>query len=340
MLSGQSTKFPRRVSILFHLVAIVPVLGFATYHGIWGSRWLALFLSLSLLVVCLSLYNEVRYRDSLFYRQAFVVLVSIAIAFSCYQLGLRGLIYVFPMSSVFFFTFPFALGIVSGVLFSFCCLLAASYVEPLILVLRFSVGITISMVFAGIFAFIVLKQKNKLEQLANRDELTGALNRRTLRPELDAARNICQRHQRPESLAIMDLDHFKQVNDLHGHLAGDEVLKEFSRLVTRRIRNSDKLFRFGGEEFILQLPQTDEQQAWELCEALRVLVEATTFSKNIHLTCSFGVAQLAESESVDAWLKGCDKALYQAKENGRNQVLKRSTGFQFLTEAPLGTDVP
>ncbi|OMH39507.1 GGDEF domain-containing protein [Motiliproteus sp. MSK22-1] len=328
MISGQSTNFPRRVSILFHLVAIAPVLGFTLYHGIWGSHWLSLFLGGSLLVVSLSLYNEFKHRDSLLYRQMFVVLVSFSIALSCYQLGLRGLIYVFPMSSVFFFTFPFVQGIVSGVIFSLCCLLAASYVEPLILVLRFSVGITISMVFAGIFAFIVLKQKNKLEQLANRDELTGALNRRTLRPELDAAKNMHQRHQQSESLAIMDLDHFKQVNDLHGHLVGDEVLKEFSQLVAGRIRNSDKLFRFGGEEFILQLPQTDEQQAWELCEALRALVEATSFSNNIRLTCSFGVAQLTADESVDSWLKGCDKALYQAKESGRNKVLKRSSGYR------------
>lgn len=125
------------------------------FHGFWGSQALSLFLLVALATVAMSLVQEVRFRDSLPYRQLFVLTCSAAIVYACYQVGLRGLIYTFPMASVFFFTFRLSHGIFTGTLFSTACLVAALNVEPSILVFRFAIGITICMIFAAIFAFIV-----------------------------------------------------------------------------------------------------------------------------------------------------------------------------------------
>lgn len=330
MTSIHSESFPRKVSILFHIVAMLPLAGFAVGHLFWGDLLLGLILLMALITVTLSLRQELRFRDSLLYRQWFVLVVSVAIVYACYSVGLRGLIYAFPMASVFFFTFRLSHGLITGIIFSISCLLAALNVEEPLLVVRFSVGITICMVFASIFAFIVGRQKAELERQAGLDELTGALNRRRLQETLDAALQLKQRHQTPASLILVDLDHFKSINDTHGHLVGDQVLIDFSRLVSGRIRSCDKLFRFGGEEFMILLPETTEQQASQLAESLRERIAQKTFGGSIHLTCSFGVAELQADETLEAWLQACDMALYQAKHRGRNRTVRR---FQVSSEA-------
>ncbi|WP_409524195.1 GGDEF domain-containing protein [Nitrincola sp. MINF-07-Sa-05] len=166
---------------------------------------------MALVTVTLSLRQELRFRDSLLYRQLFVLVVSLAIVYACYSVGLRGLIYTFPMASVFFFTFRLSHGVFTGVIFSVSCLLAALNVEEPLLVIRFSVGITICMVFASIFALIVGRQKADLERQAGIDELTGALNRRRLQETLDTALQLKHRHETPASLILVDLDHFKTI---------------------------------------------------------------------------------------------------------------------------------
>lgn len=302
---------------------MLPVGGFSAGHLLRGDPLLGLILAMAFVTVTLSLRQELRFRDSLLYRQWFVLVVSLAIVYSCYSVGLRGLIYTFPMASVFFFTFRLSHGVLTGVIFSVSCLLAALNVEEPLLVIRFSVGITICMVFASIFAFIVGRQKAELERQAGVDELTGALNRRRLQETLDTALQLKQRHETPASLILVDLDHFKTINDTHGHLTGDQVLIDFARLVSGRIRSCDKLFRFGGEEFMILLPETTEQQACQLAESLRERIEQSTFGGSIHLTCSFGVAELQADDTLEGWLQACDVALYAAKNRGRNRTVRR-----------------
>lgn len=133
-----------------------------------------------------------------------------------------------------------------------------------------------------------------------------------------------KRNHTPVSLLLIDLDHFKLVNDEHGHLVGDQVLVEFATLVQSRIRAYDLLFRFGGEEFLLVLPQTTRADALSLAESIRTLLESATLTHQIHLTCSIGVSEWQQpDESIESWLKSCDDALYSAKAAGRNRVAER-----------------
>lgn len=315
--------FPRKVSILFHLVAILPLSGFMLYHGVWGSITLSVFLGVALSTVGLSLLQVLRHKDSLPFRQMFVLTCSAAIVYACYQVGLRGLIYSFPMASVFFFTFTLRQGIITGTVFSIACLVAATNIEPTILVLRFAIGVTISMVFAAIFAFIVERQKFELAEQAATDTLTGALNRKRLAETLERATHLSARNEVPDTLLLLDLDHFKTVNDRKGQLAGDTVLVQFTQLVQQRIRASDQLFRFGGEEFLLLLPQTAQAEAFALAESLREKIASELSVDDMAVTCSIGVSQWRPGDTVESWLKSCDAVLYAAKDLGRNTTVAR-----------------
>jgi diguanylate cyclase (GGDEF)-like protein len=156
--------------------------------------------------------------------------------------------------------------------------------------------------------------------LAKRDPLTGAWSRAHLD---DAARQEIERHQRyghPVSLVMVDIDHFKQINDQFGHAMGDRVLQAFCRLMQDSIRASDVLGRWGGEEFVMILPNTDFASAKELAERGRALLAAQSFPEVGKVTASFGVTSLQSGESWERWLYRSDMLLYRAKAGGRNRV--------------------
>lgn len=122
---------------------------------------------------------------------------------------------------------------------------------------------------------------------------------------------------------LADIDHFKQINDANGHLVGDDVLQEFVQAIEARLRETDYLVRWGGEEFLIILPNTTRDGAAELAENLRHEVSQRTFSDaDIKLTASFGISQINSNDTIESWLQRADKALYQAKNEGRNQVKK------------------
>jgi two-component system cell cycle response regulator len=162
--------------------------------------------------------------------------------------------------------------------------------------------------------------------MALTDGLTGLYNRHYLNTHL--ANMVKQAQQSGKNLAvmIMDMDHFKQVNDTHGHDAGDMVLKQLAELIIIASRSTDLAARFGGEEFIILMPETDPQAALNAANRLREIVEKTPFRINaqgetIHKTISIGIASLnPESDSVEGLLKRADEVLYNAKNSGRNTV--------------------
>jgi diguanylate cyclase (GGDEF)-like protein len=122
------------------------------------------------------------------------------------------------------------------------------------------------------------------------------------------------------SLLLFDIDHFKTINDTHGHLAGDQVLVELTRRVRQHLRTGDLLARWGGEEFVVLLPHTRGEDALELAEKLRHLIAGEPFPAAGQVTSSFGVAEFRPHETSDLWLTRVDGALYAAKAGGRNRV--------------------
>lgn len=153
------------------------------------------------------------------------------------------------------------------------------------------------------------------------DPLTGALNRYGAE---DSYINLTSRYaayNETFSLIMMDIDHFKRVNDSHGHDVGDEVLIELSALIQHSIRSNDKLIRFGGEEFFTLLSNADIDIAVEIAEKFRLVIESKTHSsKDLDITASFGVVEYTQNESMESLIKRADILLYKAKHSGRNRV--------------------
>jgi diguanylate cyclase (GGDEF)-like protein len=151
------------------------------------------------------------------------------------------------------------------------------------------------------------------------DELTQIYNRTMFNKQLDIELKRSNAEKSELSMILMDIDHFKQVNDRYGHMVGDEVLVGLTHLIKSKIRTNDLFARWGGEEFVILLPDTDSEGAWILAENLRKMIEIYTFSAGISLTCSFGVA--AKKQEDIYLFRKADEALYRAKLNGRNRVV-------------------
>lgn len=166
-------------------------------------------------------------------------------------------------------------------------------------------------------------QLEHYEEKSVRDELTGLYNRRQIQAELEQAKLHADTRAVPFSICLIDIDRFKEINDTHGHLAGDTILKEFSRVALDSIRDTDILGRFGGDEFIQILRDTDVKGAVMHAERLRVYAHFLDFQKILaqkHISLSIGVAQYRRGEKIIDLISRADSALYQAKQLGRNRV--------------------
>ncbi|GIX40725.1 MAG: GGDEF domain-containing protein [Leptospiraceae bacterium] len=168
------------------------------------------------------------------------------------------------------------------------------------------------------------KQKEELKKLATIDFLTGIYNRHHFHTilQFQFEKQIRYPQLKPFAILMMDLDHFKEINDKHGHLIGDEVLKEFAHLVKNNIRKSDFFARWGGEEFIILVPETNREKALQLGEKIRSLVE-NHFKNNYKLpkvTVSIGISIYSSNDTIHSLIERADQALYMAKRNGRNRV--------------------
>jgi len=182
---------------------------------------------------------------------------------------------------------------------------------------------------AYVFAHRNHDQRERLEHLATIDPLTGIKNRRSMDQELDLAAANAERTGLPYALVLLDIDHFKRINDEHGHGVGDDVLTDLVALLKQNTRKSDQLFRYGGEEFVLLLPGVDGIGLKAVMNNLQQVLRKYMKHPGGSVTVSFGVALLRHGESVDSWLARADTALYEAKETGRDRIV-----FADLQESP------
>ncbi len=206
---------------------------------------------------------------------------------------------------------------------------------------RFAVTSGLSILILNIILGVVGELQRKLYEQATTDPLTGALNRRQLGSTLADAIEHSRRSDSPVSLLAFDLDHFKRINDGHGHAAGDEVLQRVVALVRERARRIDRLFRMGGEEFALLLPDNNVADAMRVATMLRERIQGAGWPAGMEVTISVGVAQLHRKHSVDSWLKAADDALYRAKADGRNCVRVAARGRGIVADlADFGVTQP
>ena len=174
----------------------------------------------------------------------------------------------------------------------------------------------------------LLVAKQDLLIQSRTDSLTGVLNRRAILSQIKTELSRAKREKKDLSLSILDIDHFKKINDTYGHMVGDDVIREVVKRISVAVRTYDSLGRFGGEEFLVVMPGAKEIEAYSICERIRSAIGETDFAINglkIHLTVSLGFVTGDGNADIDDLIVRADKALYQAKGNGRNRTAQTLT---------------
>ncbi len=317
------TDFTFREFILLMLTGsgIVAVLPF-TFIRFVNGEWLLFTLDTGLIfgLAGLSLY-VIKTHDHRIASIAVCLLCQVAIVGTIYIAGIAQLYWMYPAVVIAYYllrpseaiiTNLLAIAIISPQLFDALNVLSLTTVYA-------TLAVTIAFSYA--FSYVTEQQRRQVQELASQDPLTGAGNRRALRQRLTELVDSHQRNPISVSIMLIDLDHFKRINDDFGHAVGDDTLIGVVALLKQRLRTTDRIYRFGGEEFVIVAENAGAVFATTLAEELRALVAETPIIEERQVTLSVGVAQLNKGESTDDWLKRADVALYNAKNDGRNQTV-------------------
>lgn len=266
-------------------------------------------------------------RIPILIRVVFVALLTVISVMSIYLNGHIGVYWTYPLLVACFFVFSGAAGIVAAVALTLIFSATAVLTMPLDDGWRIATTLVIICVLGSVFVVLLTELQKLLRKMVVTDTLTGLHNRHLVTQVLEQSIYSNARYGRAATLVMADLDHFKQLNDQHGHLFGDQILKQVAERMRTVLRKEDQLFRVGGEEFLIVLPSTKLEEAMRAAEKLRALVADTAFNgKNatVSITMSLGVAELSKRQTWVEWLNAADTALLEAKRKGRNQVRKVS----------------
>ncbi|WP_445427268.1 GGDEF domain-containing protein [Alishewanella sp. HL-SH05] len=320
MINQLQQKYQLSLLLLLGVVAVLGVLPFAVIRYLEGNLIAAviditLVLGIIMLVVYAYLSLHIRVVSiviAIFINTGVVVIGSAN--------GIDSFLWIYPVFvSTFILVKPieaFSINMLAGI--------ALAVLSDIFVIVSFNsyfVSILMLSLCSFVYASHSAKQFSLLETLNTVDALTGAFNRRAMSVDIKAALATAERNGGKPMLAILDLDYFKAINDNFGHAVGDQVLKDFVAITTANIRQYDRLYRFGGEEFVLLIPQINEQHH-AFIQNLRTAIKSTlTTPDGQEITVSFGVAPWLPGTTEDSWLKRADKALYLAKNSGRDRAI-------------------
>jgi len=305
-------------------LAIVFLVPFAIHDFLRGRTWLAVSIVVVVFAFSLDGYVVRKRRQPPIPYALLLVPITAAITLSLAIQGVIGAFWCFPVVLFFFFVLPQRLALVcSGALLVAATALVHHYLTMRITV-RFAVSLLLTIVMVNVIQNIIHGLQRRLLEQAITDPLTGAFNRRHMSTRLREALENGKPRSTLSALLLIDVDHFKRINDEHGHDAGDAVLKGIVSVVRSRARKTDLLFRMGGEEFVLLLPDTTEKEAMTLADDIREAIAASPLLEGHTVTVSIGVGPADPGDSVESWIKGTDAAMYEAKESGRNRVARRA----------------
>lgn len=303
--------------------AVMPFFVYHAFHAAWFMAVITGLLVVFTITAMAWLYRR-RAQPRLIQRAgtAIVLLANVSVSLSIVAEQQNTIFWVYPLIFINFYL----LGVwMAGALNLAVCSLALWLVAgaaPDEQLARLAGSIPLCIFFGLVFSRSIVNQRRALRHLANHDALTGIGNRLGLDAALEVSAERLRRYGETSTLVLLDLDHFKSINDNLGHLKGDDIIVEFAQLLKDRIRLTDQLFRFGGEEFVVLLPHTSLEEGFHLAESLRVAVEHHQFVHDAKMSVSGGISELGRQEAADSWLDRADRALYAAKDQGRNQVAR------------------
>ncbi|PAV27059.1 GGDEF domain-containing protein [Tamilnaduibacter salinus] len=313
--------YQRRIVFHIHFWALIAVAPLIPIQWAQDHALLSLLLGVFCLGMVLVLLF-LRLRDYyLFNGWLFAVFAIASVLYSTLINGYIGLFWAYPAIAAIFFLMALRRAIGINAVFVVAVATVSYYRFPEAEFWRITFSLALSVVFVTIFAWLVGRMQAELTKLATTDPLTGCLNRSQLADVLNRHIQLRERYERVASLVLIDLDHFKSINDRWGHTTGDRVLQEAARRLDRRLRECDQLFRVGGEEFMVILPETRQKTAEDLARELLITLSSAPFLEDVPITASAGVTEVVRGETWSTWLNRADQALYTAKHTGRGRVI-------------------
>ena len=319
-LSGKRKRSMEEVILLMlcalSIPSILPFGGYRLLQHNWLSAAIDMALVLAMLAVIAHVWRTGRHRGASI---GVTLVYSAGMLATVYLRGVSLVYWVYPtMIACYFVLRPGVAVAINSVSLAALVVVLLSQLAVLNLM---TIVVTVFLVnlFAYIFAYRTGKQHRALHTEVELDFLTGVGNRRSLERKL-ADHADERRPHLASSLLLLDLDHFKQVNDLHGHAAGDQALIRLCEVLRLHTRSSDRIFRYGGEEFAVIANGAALDAASLLAEGLRAAVDAACLVDGHPLTISIGVAFMDKHSAPADWLKQADNMLYAAKQGGRNAV--------------------
>lgn len=322
MFKRLQTDFQLGIVLIYGFCAVTLISAFSIYRFFTGSvagGFLDLFLVLSIGIMVVYGWRSGKTEMA----GKFLVLLNVVgTTLSTVLLGDTGLYWVFVAISInFFLSWSTSFVAALNILMLLAVMQLSNSITSSVTLWTFLSTGSLLTLLSAIVSRQYRIQNERLQHLATVDPLTGAYNRRNMEHDLQMAVEEFGRNRTPMALLLFDLDHFKVINDHHGHDKGDEVLVQFADLVSGSTRKVDRFFRYGGEEFLLLVKGIGYSEAHALAEKIRHGTEnalATSFGK---VTVSAGIAGLRVGESYEKWLGRADEALYRAKREGRNRVV-------------------
>lgn len=327
-----------RSCYIFGVISFVILTSFAIVHGLQANMIFFYFILANWIIGVLT-QTHAYIKKTPKYAKHIIVFQIVGISLFFLMNGgveRTGLLWTFPLPSLLFFFYGRKKGLIVLSLFVFWVTIYLFIIDQNKIYLqnqkiRFILSLTISTIFTYILASnreraidALSIANNTLNKLVKTDELTGIYNRHGFDMVASKIIHYHERNNLPYCILLCDLDHFKKINDTYGHDCGDNVLKEISQLLYKSIRKQDILCRWGGEEFIILIPDTRGEQAILLADKLRNQIQKLKImydTKIVQITLSIGVGQNSSNTALIDVIKKADENLYRAKETGRNKVV-------------------
>lgn len=323
--SLHETDFHLKSTFWLSITAGTLVLPFAYYHLVYQHQGIGI----GALITSVSLYLVAWLCNMRVYKTVYTFIwltpfTTIFVAYLTNKIGISGSYWCYPTVLLYYFMMSERQAWLSTLLFILVNLPVVWQVLETVEAIRFTVTFLLVCTYSAIFLHIISRQYSELTHHAITDNLTGLYNRTLLQDSLTHAIYKTKRTKTAFTLIIMDIDHFKKVNDELGHDMGDQVLIQLGAFLKSYFRESDKVFRIGGEEFLILVYNTDEADCANMAEKLRRKIENLPLLSDRKVTVSTGVAGMGSAYDWKQWMKACDEYLYEAKNGGRNRVVASS----------------
>lgn len=316
------------ITIIIPSVMMLPL---AIKNYFFGYHLLASTLLLFFLTSTFHIWAIYKKSPLILHPHIIAILLILSLFFTVHYLGVSTIYWCYPISIALLFMLPLKSAFIFNIIV-WSIISGFSFIEmPLDEALRISTSLLLTIIISGSVLMHINQLNKRLLNEIIRDPMTGAYNRK----ELSFHLKTCLKQQKEDSvhsaLLFIDIDHFKAVNDSFGHDVGDDVIKELVNIITNHSRETDKVFRIGGEEFVLLMHNTNIKNALRVADKLRLKIKNEQIIENYPITVSIGVCSSENNPSKDQWLKFADIALYEAKEAGRDNVkLYRTSKSQII----------